>query len=335
MTDLALLYVIGDIDADLLEESMELFDAPTVVPAPEKPRRFARFMNSGWGAAVICAFVGLGVMAGLLWAGRHTYEPPYPPTGVSEPISEDTVATDPVVVETVPPTETPTEPATEPATEPVTEPVNEGVLYEPITQDGLIFTSNGDGTCSIKAAARNLAGEVVVPEASPYGDRVSTIASYGFSNCASVTSVTLPDSVTAIGSGAFQGCNGLLSIRMPKTLTSMGTAVFQKCTKLESIVMPDGLATLPTQTFETCTELKYVEFGEGLVKIGDYAFNGCSNLSILHIPGTLTSVGNSAFFNCCGLSNIYFGGSREQWKAVNVHRIGNSQFSGTNVTLVD
>ncbi len=331
MSYLALLDTVGRIGTDLIEESLELFDTDVLPPVTKTPNAFTRFMNSGWGVAMVCAFVGLGVLTGIVWAGRHAPDRPFPPPGGTEKNSDGGVITEPWVTNAETPTEIPTETPTEAPTEPVTE----GVLYDPITRDGLTFVSNGDGTCAVKAADKTLAGEVSIPEVSPYGDRVTTVASYGFSTCFSITSITLPDSVTVIKSGAFRGCNGLLSIRMPQALESMGTAVFQECMRLTSITMPKGIETLPRQTFETCTELQSVEFQDGLTKIDDRAFNGCSNLEILHIPATLASVGNSAFLNCCGLKTVYFRGTREQWNAVNVHMIGNSQFSGTPVTLTE
>ncbi len=266
--------------------------------------------------------VGVGVLTGILWAGWHVPDDPYTPVGSHEEVSSDTTVTEPVVTETEVPTEVPTEPGTE------------GVLYDPITQDGITYVSAGDGTCAVRAADTTLTGQIVIPEKSPYGDMVTTLSAYAFSNCTAMTEVILPDSVTVIQSGAFRGCNGLERIRMPKALESMGTAVFQECTKLTSITMPKGIETLPRQTFETCTELQSVEFQDGLAKIDSNAFNGCSRLSTLHIPATLTSVGSSAFFNCCGLRQIYFGGTREQWEEINVHKIGNSRFSGTPVTLL-
>ncbi len=41
------------------------------------PSDFSRFMNSGWGVAIICALVAVSVMGGIIWAGFHAgYVPP-------------------------------------------------------------------------------------------------------------------------------------------------------------------------------------------------------------------------------------------------------------------
>ncbi len=323
MNDLKLLTMLDGMDPALLEESMVLFQTPSATAKPGKAQAFSRFFNSGWGVAVVCAIVSFGVMTGIIWAVHNPPDEPTIPIGGTEESRHETATAEPAVTEN--------ESDSEFSTEMPTEAPTEGVMYDPITQDGFTFVSKGDGTCSVNAADSTLKGKVTVPEVSPYGDRVTAIAAYGFKDCTAITTLILPDSVTSIETGAFRGCNGLLNIQMPKTLTYMGSYVFQECTRLESVIMSAGLTTLPRQTFETCTELKMVELKDGLTKIGDNCFNGCSRLQILHLPATLESIGNSAFLNCCGLRTIYFGGTREQWEAVNVHKIGNGHLSFPSV----
>ncbi len=68
----------------LLEAEQALLDAEGGLPSPKKPPNgFVRFLNSGWGAAVISGIVALGVLIFVLRAGREppTYEPPVKPAG--------------------------------------------------------------------------------------------------------------------------------------------------------------------------------------------------------------------------------------------------------------
>ena len=61
---------------------------------------------------------------------------------------------------------------------------------------------------------------------------VTSIGSYAFSNCSSLTSIEIPSSVISIGSSAFYGCTGLTSFIIPKSVTHMGSTVFISCNNL-------------------------------------------------------------------------------------------------------
>ena len=47
-----------------------------------------------------------------------------------------------------------------------------------------------------------------------------------FSDCTSLTSVTLPDSVTSIGNFAFDDCSSLTSVTIPKAANDIGYEAF-------------------------------------------------------------------------------------------------------------
>ena len=64
-------------------------------------------------------------------------------------------------------------------------------------------------------------------------DVLTTVGSYAFSSCSSLTSIDLPN-VTTIGSYAFYGCSSLTSINLPK-VTTVKSSAFGNCRSLKEI----------------------------------------------------------------------------------------------------
>ena len=142
-------------------------------------------------------------------------------------------------------------------------------------------------------------GELVIP------DNVTTIGSFAFSNCDSLTSVTIGNSVTAIGSGAFEHCNKLTSVTIGDGVTTIGSFAFSHCTSLTSIVIPDSVATIGSQAFFECTSLTSVTIGNSVTTIGSDAFWNCTRLTSVTIGESVTTIGNYAFEYCCRLVEVY------------------------------
>ena len=343
---------MSDLDLDLIEESMGLF-TPAAVPAVRVRRTgtaLSRFFGSGWGVAVICAAVSLSVMVAIVLAGRGGWVTP-PDVGTEEPESHETVyesesgdVTHEPTEESAPTGETePEEPTgedseavsgedseegttevTEAVTEEDTEAVTEGVFHPDAIEGGVLFISNGDGTCKIKGADKTYEGSITVPERSPHGDVVTTVAVGAFKGFKSLTAVELPETVTVIKGSAFQGCSVLKRVKLPSEVTEFGRAMFDLCGELESVVLPRGLTKIDMMTFQTCVSLQSVVAQEGITSIEANAFNGCRSLATLTLPAGLESVGQSAFQNCCGLRTVYYGGSREEWERVEVDPVNNA-----------
>ena len=207
------------------------------------------------------------------------------------------------------------------------------IQHPEITEDGITYISNGDGTCKIKGEDRNMKGRVVVPAESPYGDVVTTVAKGAFKGFRSIVSVRLPDTVTVIGGGAFQGCGALQNVTFPPEVTEFGSAMFDGCGELRQVTLPRGMTELPAMTFQTCVNLESVEYqGDVITSIGANAFNGCRSLIYLTIPGGLKSIGLSAFQNCWP-AVVYYGGSRAEWERVEINPTNNGGIVGVDVVF--
>ena len=84
------------------------------------------------------------------------------------------------------------------------------------------------------------------------GSGVTSIGTYAFQYCYSLSSVTIPNGVTSIGNNAFQYCYSLSSVIIPNGVTSIGNNAFRSCSSLSSVIIPDGVTSIGTYAFRSC-----------------------------------------------------------------------------------
>lgn len=146
----------------------------------------------------------------------------------------------------------------------------------------LEFTSNGDGTCSVTGIGKCKDTELVIPDVSPDGDRVTGIGDNAFFICTKLTSVTIPDSVTSIGENAFAKCFNLTSATIPNGVTSIGNSAFEECGALESVYIPNSVTSIGENAFRSCTDLTKISIGSGVTSIGIQAFGDCTKVEEIY-----------------------------------------------------
>ncbi len=127
----------------------------------------------------------------------------------------------------------------------------------------------------------------------------------------------IPASVTEIGEGVwYYGALKELIFPENSELTTIGASAFIQCSFTEAI-LPVGVTTLGKQAFQECTKMTYCDLGKtSITEINTSTFNKCSALETLVIPATVTHVYSSAFANCSAATTVYFGGTQEQWNAI-------------------
>ena len=108
-----------------------------------------------------------------------------------------------------------------------------------------------------------------------------------------ITSLEISDGITSIGEYSFWNCESMTYARLPESLTSIGKAAFLYCSGLNTMTIP-----------------------ENVERIGDWAFVHCHSLRYIRIPQTTVEIGESVFEECYNLNDIYYGGTEEQWNAI-------------------
>ena len=101
--------------------------------------------------------------------------------------------------------------------------------------EGLSFRSNAEGTCYVSGPGECTDSDIIIPEYSPEGDRVTEILAIAFMWISRIESVNIPDTVVSIGGNAFTGCTNLKSLVIGKNVTDIGHGAFQDCTSLTEV----------------------------------------------------------------------------------------------------
>ena len=105
---------------------------------------------------------------------------------------------------------------------------------------------------------------------------LKTIENYAFSDCHSLTSVTIPDSVTSIGYGAFAGSNALRQVKslalVPPTLNNQ--SCFTVYDQARLVVPQDAL-----EAYNTAQYWKLFNKIIAIEQIGDADGNGVISIS--------------------------------------------------------
>ena len=76
------------------------------------------------------------------------------------------------------------------------------------------------------------------------GSAVTSIGNSIFTNCNTLTNVTIPNSVIDIKGYAFYWCTGLTSVTIPSSVTSIGDYAFGSCSSLTSVTIPNSVTSI-------------------------------------------------------------------------------------------
>ena len=162
----------------------------------------------------------------------------------------------------------------------------------------IIYESNGDGTCSV--VDFDDVEEVVIPEYSPAGDKVTEFLCRSKKN--HLKKLFLSDSIEKTGS--LSTLRSLEYIKLPKNIETIEWQTFYNCSSLKEVVLPEKLKTIAEEAFRGCESLVEIHIPEGCEEIRAYAFEGCHGLKVVELPNSLKITSSYAFYDCTSLSSI-------------------------------
>ncbi|MBQ7632187.1 MAG: leucine-rich repeat domain-containing protein [Paludibacteraceae bacterium] len=216
-----------------------------------------------------------------------------------------------------------------------------GTNYASPVQIGDLYYNLDETNKTAEVTGSDCTGDIIIPVSVVYNSitySVTSIGTYAFVDCSSLTSIEIPNSVTSIGEGAFSGCSNLTGITIPNSVTSIGAGAFSSCSGLTSInvesdnsnyssvdgvlfnkdvttliqyprgkkgayIIPNSVTSIGDFALFKCTNLTAITIPNSVTSIGTYAFAGCTGLTSIELPNSVTSIGEAPFYDCTSLTS--------------------------------
>lgn len=153
------------------------------------------------------------------------------------------------------------------------------------------------------------------------GSGVKQLPEYTFAGCAALPRIDIPENVMEIKNKVFDGCTslGMVNIADRDSVLTMGSndrqPLFTSCA-LDSVYIGGNLS-YPTaedkgfSPFYRNTSLRAVKFNDKETEISLNEFYGCTNLRSVEMGNGVTSIAERAFSGCQHLESFEFGTAME------------------------
>ena len=210
--------------------------------------------------------------------------------------------------------------------------INCDAIKPGVYSKGLLFISNGDGTCALSGIGTCTDETVIVPSQSPEGETVISVGDNAFHFDHKIKCVALPDTVTSVGDKAFASCYELETVIMSNNLEFLGVDVFSFTdlktrdenglsyiastqepyflllkandkTRAVYEVHPDT-RFIYDQAFSYCSNATEITFSDNVIGIGSAVFQSCSELISISLSQNITRIPSSSFSNCRKLESV-------------------------------
>lgn len=183
--------------------------------------------------------------------------------------------------------------------------------------------------------------KVIVPEG------IHTIGDTAFKDCSSLKEVKLPSSILEIGFEAFTNCSSLETITISNSnevyrtidgvlYSNNGKTLkhYPAGRKDTTFTVPVGIEIIGYDAFDGCIYLEHIALPNTIVKLNNASFAQCTNLRRVEIPIGINQISWEVFYGCKNLT-IQYGGTQNQWQAINKDSQWNYRADITHVICDD
>ncbi len=106
------------------------------------------------------------------------------------------------------------------------------------------------------------------------------------------------------------------SFTVPYGVLSIGVYALSS-DNLKEIFLPDSVVSFYSDAFTSCG-IERIEIPNSVKSISDSAFLYCRNLKEIILPSSIEKINYGAFRECDSLSDVYYGGTEEEWNAIEI-----------------
>lgn len=183
---------------------------------------------------------------------------------------------------------------------------------------GFVFESNGDGTCTLTKIGDCTNSDIVIPEKSPAGDKVTMIAEYAFYGAEDINSIVIAGKTMeldtkafqsceaekivitgcdmVIGENAFSYCEDVTEIYISGSNIEVETYAFYDTGKDMNVKIVNCTGLLDEKAFQSCG-IAELAINDSTLELGENVFSYCEDLAAVSMDNSTLEIGTYAFYD--------------------------------------
>lgn len=183
---------------------------------------------------------------------------------------------------------------------------------------GFMFESNGDGTCTLTKIGDCTDSDIVIPEKSPAGDKVTMIAEYAFYGAEDINSIIIAGRTMeldtkafqaceaekivitgcdmVIGENAFSYCEDISEVYISGSNIEVETYAFYDTGKDMNVKIVNCTGFLDEKAFQACG-IVGLTINDSTLELGENVFSYCEDLTAVAVDNSTVEIGTYAFYD--------------------------------------